>query len=119
MGSRNMMDDIFCKIIHKEIPADIVMEEEEWIAFKDILPEAPVHILVAPKKHVTSLSEAEAEDKELLGLLMLAVEKVAKKTGLVTGYRVIINNGKNGGQVVPHLHLHLLGGKPLGSKMVR
>lgn len=113
-----MMADVFCKIINKELGAEVIMEEEEWIAFKDINPQAPVHVLVAPKKHMVSLTEARAEDKELLGSLMLAVEKVAKKTGLTGGYRIIINNGKNGGQLIPHLHIHLLGGKELGLKMI-
>lgn len=115
-----MIDDIFCKIINKELGAEVVMEEEDWLAIKDIRPQAPVHLLIMPKKHVVeSLDEIKPEHEKLLGMLVLAVTKVAKAVGLKDGYRVIINNGKNGGQLVPHLHLHLLGGKVLGPKMVR
>lgn len=113
------MEDIFCKIINKELPAEIVMEEEEWLAIKDIHPKAPVHILIMPKKHWGGLGDAQEGDADLLGRLLIAVHKVAEKMGLAEkGYRVIINNGVEGGQLVPHLHIHLLGGKILGPKMI-
>ena len=113
-----MADDIFCKIINKEWKAEIVSEESEWIAIKDIHPQAPVHVLIIPKRHLESLEAAE--DRDLLGALMLAVKKVAAAVGLAEGgYRIVINNGKDGGQGVPHLHLHLLGGRALGPKMVK
>lgn len=114
------MEDVFCKIINKELGAEMVIEEEEWVAFKDIHPQAPVHILIVPKKHLDCLGRAGEGDRELLGTLMLAANKIAEKLGLEKeGYRLIINHGKNGGQLVPHLHLHLLGGKVLGPKMIK
>lgn len=115
-----MIDDIFCKIIQGELKEEVILEEEEWLAIKDIHPQAPVHILIIPKKHLASLGEAQEGDSGLLGKLMMAAEKVAKKLGISEdGYRLIVNNGRDGGQLVPHLHLHLLGGKVLGPKMIR
>lgn len=115
-----MIDDIFCKIVNKELSAEVVLEGEDWLAVKDINPQAPIHVLIMPKKHLSGLSEARERDKILLGNLMLAVNKVAEKLDLMgDGYRLIINHGKNGGQAVPHLHIHLLGGKVMGPKMVR
>jgi histidine triad (HIT) family protein len=113
-----MIDDVFCKIIKKELSAEIVMEGKDWLAFKDIHPSAPVHILIVPKKHIGGIEEATEEDAELIGELFLAAKKVAKKMELDKGYRVIINQGEHGGQMVPHLHIHLLGGKRLGTKIV-
>ncbi len=113
------MDCIFCKIINKEIPDSIVMEGENWVAVNDINPAAPVHVLVMPKKHVELLEDA-ASDKELLGELMLAVDKVAHETGVAEkGYRVIINQKEEGGQIVPHLHIHVLGGKKLPRGIIK
>lgn len=109
-----MTTDVFCKIIQGELPADKVAEGHNWIAIKDIRPSAPVHILIIPKKHVAYLEDAQENDKELLGELLLAVDEVAHKVGLSAGgYRIAINQKSDGGQVVPHLHFHLLGGRRL------
>jgi histidine triad (HIT) family protein len=102
---------IFCKIVNKEIPADIIFENEKIIVFRDINPKAPVHFLVVPKKHISSLNEIEKEDKELFGEIFFVVKETAKKVGVFeSGYKTVINVGKGGGQEVPHLHIHLLGG---------
>lgn len=115
-----MQDCIFCKIINKEIPANIVYEDEEIIAFEDIKQVAPVHTLVIPKKHIKSLLELTPEDTHLIGKIYLIINKIAEEKGIAnSGYRVIINCGEEGGQVVPHLHYHLLGGKHLGPKLVQ
>lgn len=107
-----MDKDIFCKIIKKEIPADFIMETENWVAFKDLHPAAPVHILIVPRKHITHLEDVKDGEKEWLGELLLAANLVAQKVGVAeNGYRVVINQKEDGGQVVPHLHFHLLGGK--------
>ena len=108
-----MGDTIFGKIIRREIPADIVYEDDLALAFKDISPQAPTHILVIPKKPIPSLSKAAAEEQELLGHLLLTVKKVAEQAGLKNGYRVVINNGADGGQSVDHIHLHLLGDRQM------
>ncbi len=114
-----MEDCIFCKIIKREIPADIVYEDEEIIAFKDINPAAPVHILVIPKKHIPSLVELQKEDELLIGKIYTVINKVAEAQGVKEkGYRVIVNCGEDGGQEVGHLHFHLLAGKKLGEKIV-
>jgi len=105
---------LFEKIIAREIPADIIMETDDWIAFHDISPKAPVHALVIPKKVIPRIGEAVDEDAPLLGALLLGVGEVARKLGIAgTGYRVVINHGAHGGETVPHLHLHVLGGRPL------
>lgn len=115
-----MIDDIFCKIIQGSLKEEVILEEEEWLAIKDIHPQAPVHILIIPKKHLSSLSEARDGENALLGKLLMAAERVAKKLGISEdGYRLIVNNGRDAGQLVPHLHLHLLGGKVLGPKMIK
>ena len=102
---------IFCQIVSKEIPAVIIFEDEEIVAFKDIHPAAPVHLLIIPKKHLSSLAQSTVEDQELLGKLLGRVKILAEEQGIAqTGYKVVINTGKNGGQLVEHLHLHLLGG---------
>ena len=106
-------DTIFGKIIRREIPADIVYEDELALAFKDVNPQAPVHILVIPKKPISKLAEAESQDSELLGHLLLTAKKVAQEAGLANGYRLVINNGDDGGQTVYHLHLHILGGRQM------
>ena len=108
-----MSDTIFGKIIRREIPADIIYEDELALAFKDINPQAPTHILVIPKKPIPRLSEATAEDKSLLGHLLWTVKEVAEKAGLSKGYRVVINNGADGGQTVDHIHLHILGDRQM------
>lgn len=112
------MDCIFCKIINKEIPAEIVYEDEEIIGFKDVAPVAPVHILVIPKKHISSLIELKEEDEKIIGKIYTVINKIAKEQGILeSGYRVIINCGDDGCQVVKHIHFHLLGGKNLGDKL--
>ncbi len=108
-----MSDTIFGKIIRREIPADIVYEDDLALAFKDITPQAPTHILVIPKKPIRRLSEATPEDQSLLGHLLLTVQKVAVEAGLTNGYRVVMNNGHDGGQTVDHLHFHILGDRQM------
>ena len=109
-----MTDTIFGKIIRKEIPAQIVYEDDEVLAFKDIQPQAPVHILVIPKKPIPQLSMATEADQSLLGKMLLTARQVAAEAGLDEGgYRLVINNGVDGGQTVYHLHLHILGGRSL------
>ncbi|KAK6050057.1 histidine triad domain protein [Cooperia oncophora] len=109
-------DTIFGKIIRKEIPAKIIYEDDEVLAFHDVSPQAPVHFLVIPKKPIQMLQDAEDTviDQALLGKLMLTAAKVARDLGLENGYRVVVNNGRDGCQSVFHLHLHVLGGRQLG-----
>jgi histidine triad (HIT) family protein len=104
---------LFSKIIRREIPADIVYEDDLAIAFRDINAQAPVHILVIPKKPIPKLSDAEPDDGALLGHLLLIVQRVAVQEGLTQGYRTVINTGEDGGQTVHHLHLHILGGRAM------
>ena len=104
-----MTETIFSKIIRREIPADIVYEDDLAVAFRDVDPQAPVHILVIPKQPIPSLADAKAADAALLGHLLLTVKIVAAQERLERGYRVVINTGEDGGQTVFHLHLHLLG----------
>ena len=104
-----MSDTIFSKIIRKEIPADIVYEDDLALAFRDVHPQAPVHILIIPKQAIGSIDAASDSDAALLGNLLLTVKRVATQEGLEKGYRVVINTGEDGGQTVFHLHLHLLG----------
>ncbi|NER21338.1 MAG: histidine triad nucleotide-binding protein [Symploca sp. SIO1C2] len=108
-----MSDTIFSKIINREIPAEIIYEDDLALAFKDISPQAPVHFLVIPKKPIPQISDARPEDQALLGHLLLTAKQVAEQVGLGNGYRVVINNGADGGQTVYHLHLHVLGGRQL------
>lgn len=111
---------IFCRIIAGEIPASLVYEDDTVIAFRDIRPQAPVHVLVVPREHVASLSDLSDTHADLAGKTLVAVEKVARTVGgLGDGYRVIVNNGKAGGQTVPHLHLHILGGRRFSEGMVK
>ncbi len=106
------MDDcLFCKINRNEIPAKLVYEDEETFAFEDIQPQAPTHILICPRKHLVSLTEAAADDAAMLGRLQLIAAKLAVERKLTDGYRTVINNGRGAGQSVFHLHLHLLGGR--------
>jgi histidine triad (HIT) family protein len=105
---------LFQKICEKQIPATIVFEDDRCVAFRDISPQAPVHILIVPRKAVTRVGLAEAEDEALLGHLLLSAAAVARQEGLEDrGYRLVINNGADGGEAVPHLHVHLLGGRQL------
>lgn len=106
-------ETIFSKIIRREIPAEIVYEDDLAIAFKDVHPQAPVHILVIPKEPIAQLADAEAKDHALMGHLLLTVKRVAQQMGLESGYRVVINTGPDGGQTVYHLHLHILGGRQM------
>lgn len=106
-------ETIFSKIIRREIPADIVYEDNLALAFRDISPQAPVHILVIPKQPLARLSEAQSQDHALLGHLLLTAKRVAAEAGLDNGYRIVINDGPDGGQTVNHLHLHILGGRPM------
>ena len=106
------MDCIFCKIAAGEIPAHKVYEDECSIAFADLHPQAPVHLLVIPRRHIASLAQA-GDDKELLGHLLWAANSLALKENLANGYRVVINTGPDGGQTVDHLHLHVLGGRAM------
>jgi histidine triad (HIT) family protein len=107
-------DTIFGKIIRREIPASIVYEDDLCLAFRDIAPQAPVHILVIPKKPIPSLADAAPEDKEVLGHILLLIQQIADQEGLADkGYRVVTNIGTDGGQTVFHLHFHLLGGRAM------
>ena len=102
-----MKNCLFCKIINKEVPSDIIYEDEKVIAFKDIHPKAPVHLLIVPKKHIPSVDHLEIEDKTLMGELILTAQKIAREKKL-KGYRLQINVGRPAGQLIDHLHLHLL-----------
>lgn len=104
---------LFERIIAREIPADIVFEDHLCLAFRDIRPVAPTHVLLVPKKAVTSLDNLSSEDQGLMGHLLLQVPQIAAKLGLTDGYRLIVNCGRDGGQTVDHLHLHILGGRSL------
>ncbi|MEB3267868.1 MAG: histidine triad nucleotide-binding protein [Leptolyngbya sp.] len=107
-------DTIFGKIIRREISADIVHEDDVCLAFRDVSPQAPTHVLVIPKKPIPKLADAGPEDKEILGHMLLTVKDLAEGLGIAEdGYRVVINTGQNGGQTVFHLHMHLLGGRSL------
>lgn len=105
---------IFEKIIAREIPADLVYEDDLVFAFHDINPQAPTHILIIPKKPIPRIAEAEPEDHQVLGHILLKAREIAAGKGLAeTGYRLVFNNGADAGETVPHLHLHLLGGRPM------
>lgn len=104
---------IFQRIIDREIPADIVFEDDDCLAFRDINPQAPVHVLVIPKRPIVSLAEIEATDAPLMGHLLVVATQVAKQEGLEDGFRTVVNTGPDGGQEVPHLHIHLLGKRRL------
>ncbi len=109
---------LFCRIISGEIPSEIVYQDDEFLAFKDIHPQAPTHILIIPKIHFDSLVEISDQQEKLMGRLVIIAKKLAKKEGLAkNGYRLVLNCGAEGGQVVPHLHLHLIGGRKLNGKI--
>jgi histidine triad (HIT) family protein len=109
-----MTDTIFGKIARGEIPADLVYEDDDLVAFRDISPQAPVHLLIIPRKPIPTLNDAGPEDAELIGKLFLAAARVAKETGIAErGYRTVVNCNAAAGQTVFHLHLHVLGGRPL------
>jgi histidine triad (HIT) family protein len=105
---------IFAKIINREIPADIVYEDDLCLAFRDINAQAPTHVLVIPKREIPSLAQAAASDAPLLGHLLIVARNLAEQLGLSNGYRTVLNCGRDGGQSVDHLHVHLLGGRALG-----
>jgi histidine triad (HIT) family protein len=110
------MPTIFQRIISGEIPADIVYEDEHCLSFRDINPQAPVHVLIIPKALIPRIGEATEADRDTLGHLLVAVGKVAEKLGVRstdTGFRIVMNHGQDGGETVPHLHIHLLAGRPL------
>ncbi len=107
---------LFERIIAREIPADIVHEDDLCLAFRDISPQAPIHVLIVPKKPISRVARAEDDDAAILGHLLLAARDVAEKLGVrdeTAGFRLVINSGRNAGEAVPHLHLHLLAGRPL------
>ncbi|QSR88879.1 histidine triad nucleotide-binding protein [Methylacidiphilum caldifontis] len=109
------MASLFSQIISRKIPADIIYEDEHCVAFRDIHPVAKIHILIVPRKEIPRLGEATQADTSLLGHLLLVVNKIARQLGIFdSGYRIIINNGPDAGESIAHLHLHLLGGEPLG-----
>ena len=112
-----MIDDVFCKIISGELKGDIVQRDDEFIVLRDIRPQAPAHLLVLPVAHADSIGDIK--DDAQLGRMLRVAHEVAAKQGLDKGYRIIINEGEHGGKLVPHLHLHLLGGKRLGAKLVK
>ena len=108
-----MSDCLFCKIIAGEIPSNKVYEDDEILAFNDVAPQAPVHFLIVPKKHMASLDDTTDEDAALLAHIMLKIKNIAKDLGLENGYRVVINTGEDGMQSVKHLHVHVLGKRRL------
>ena len=109
-----MADTIFGRIIRREIPARIEHEDDLCLAFHDVAPQAPIHVLVIPKRAIASLADVAVDDQSLLGHLIVVATQLAARLGLGDGYRLVVNSGHNGGQSVDHLHVHLLGGRPLG-----
>ncbi|AGG06094.1 hypothetical protein CY91_05405 [Dehalococcoides mccartyi] len=112
------MGCLFCAIAKGEIPAQIVYKDEDLVAFKDINPQSPVHILIIPRRHIANLTDLDEADTELAGKMILLAGKLAREMDIAeSGYRLVINSGREGGQVVQHLHLHLLGGRQLGGQL--
>ncbi|MBM4452464.1 MAG: histidine triad nucleotide-binding protein [Chloroflexi bacterium] len=112
------MDCLFCKIVAGQIPADVAYQDDEFLAFRDIHPQAPMHVLIVPRSHIGALTDLTRKDEGMIGRLILAAKAVAEKEGLSQkGYRLSLNCGPEGGQVVPHLHLHLLGGRKLDDQL--
>ena len=117
-GNRGKMDCIFCQIVAGKVPSEILYQDEEVIAFRDINPQAPTHLLIIPKRHIHSLAHLPEADSSLIGHMVNVANQLAKREGIFeSGYRLIINCGKEGGQLVPHLHMHLLGGKRLSDTL--
>lgn len=115
-----MITDVFCKIIKGELKADVVYKDKEFMVIKDINPQAPVHLLLMPIKHYLDIHEVIEDDPAILGKAFKVADKVAHDVGLTEkGYRVIINEGEHGGKLVPHLHMHILGGKRLEPKIIK
>jgi histidine triad (HIT) family protein len=111
---------VFCKIVKGEIPAKVVYEDEKVMAFHDINPQAPIHILVIPKEHIPTVNDLNENHVELVGHIFQVIQKIAKEMGIAeSGYRVLVNCNRDGGQEIYHLHFHLLGGKPLGPMVCR
>ncbi len=108
-----MSDCIFCKLANGEIPTNVVYEDEEMFCFHDVDPQAPVHVLLIPKKHITCIDDLKQEDKEVIGNMMLKIKDIAKALELENGYRVVSNNGEDAFQTVKHLHFHILGKRKL------
>ena len=108
-----MNKTLFERIAAKEIPANLVYEDEHVIAFRDLHPQAPTHILIVPRMPIPRIAEATPADHAVLGHLLLKAAEIAKQAGLTNGYRLVINNGPDGGESVPHLHCHILGGRPM------
>jgi len=112
------MDCIFCQIVAGKLPSEILYQDEEVIAFHDIRPLAPTHVLIIPKRHIPSLAELTDAEMSLIGHMAKVANQLAKQAGIVeSGYRLVISSGEQGGQIVPHLHMHLLGGRKLSDKM--
>ncbi len=112
-----MITDVFCKIIKGELKADVVYQDKEFWVIKDINPQAPIHVIIFPKNHVFGMHDATAE---MMGKAMAVADKVAQQLGIADkGYRLVLNEGEHGGKLVPHFHIHLLGGKHLGPKIVK
>jgi len=106
---------LFCRIVSRESPADIVYEDEAVVAFRDIYPKAPVHLLIVPRRHIASISDLEPGDAELIGRCLIAARRLAEATGFAArGYRVGVNCGPDGGQVIYHVHFHFMAGRPRG-----
>jgi histidine triad (HIT) family protein len=109
-----MNKTLFERICDRELPADIVYQDDQVVAFRDLHPQAPAHVLLVPRKPIARLDTADASDQAVLGHLLLKAAQVAAQLGLKNGFRVVINNGRDAGEAVPHLHCHLLGGRPMG-----
>ena len=115
-----MISDVFCKILNGELKADVVYKDKDFWVIKDINPNAPVHLLIILVKHFESIKELKESDSEMIGRIFMVAEKVAKDVGISDrGYRLVVNEGQDGGKLVPHFHMHLLGGKRLGSKLIK
>lgn len=110
-----MSDDLFLKIINREIPADIIYETEDLLAFRDIAPQAPTHILIIPKEHIRTVNDLEPHHSEVIGKMFLVAAELADQEGIAEdGYRLVMNCNRSGGQVIYHIHLHLMGGREMG-----
>lgn len=107
------MDCVFCKIASNEIPSKRVYEDDQIVAFNDLEPQAPVHVLIIPKKHIRSADQIADDDTNIIGEIFMVASKIAKELGLENGYRIVNNCGEDGGQTVPHLHFHLMGGRKM------
>lgn len=107
------MDCVFCKIASNEIPSKKVYEDDQIVAFNDLDPQAPVHVLIIPKKHIQSADQIADDDTNIIGKIFMVASKIAKEMGLKKGYRIVNNCGEDGGQTVPHLHFHLMGGRKM------